>query len=152
LTASAEIYDPVTGKFTAAGSMRIARHKHAAALLNDGRVLIVGGSDNRDWKGKMDSAEIYDPAVGQFVAAGRMAEARFKLTHAVVGLQEGNVLIAGGPGQAEIFELASQRFTAVAGPEMDGRYFSTATLLNDGRVLLTGGYGENVEPSSNGAW
>lgn len=62
------------------------------------------------------------------------------------------MLIAGGAGQAEIFDPASLRFDVVAGPEMDGRYFSTATLLKGGRVLLAGGYGENVEPSSNGAW
>lgn len=152
LTASAEIYDPVTGKFTPARSMRIPRHKHAAVLLDNGRVLIVGGSDNRDWRGKMDSAEIYDPAAGRFVDAGTMSEPRFKLTNAIVRLPEGKVLIAGGAGHAEIFDPVSQRFTAVAGPEMDGRYFSTATLLSGGRVLLAGGYGENVEPSSNGAW
>lgn len=152
LTASAEIYDPATGKFTPAGSMRIPRHKHGATLLDDGRVLIVGGSDNRDWRGKMDSAEIYDPAAGKFLAAGKMSEARFKLTSAIVRLPGGQVLIAGGAGHAEIFDPASLLFSVVAGPEMDGRYFSTATLLSGGRVLLAGGYGENVEPSSNGAW
>ena len=152
LTASAEIYDPVTGKFTPAGSMRIPRYKHAAVLLDNGRVLIVGGSDNRDWRGKMDSAEDYDPAAGNFADAGRMSEARFKLTNAIVRLPEGKVLIAGGAGHAEIFDPASLRFNLIAGPEMDGRYFSTATLLSGGRVLLAGGYGENVEPSSNGAW
>jgi hypothetical protein len=152
LTSSAEIYDPATGKFTPAGNMRIPRHKHAAVLLDDGRVLIVGGSDNRDWRGKIDSAEIYDPATGKFLDAGRMSAARFKLANAIVRLQNGKVLIAGGAGHAEIFDPASLHFSVVAGPEMDGRYFSTATLLNGGRVLLAGGYGEKVEPSSNGAW
>ena len=152
LTAAAEIYDPATGRFTPAGSMRIARHKHAAVLLDSGRVLIAGGSDNRDWRGKMNSAEIYDPATGGFSDAGKMSEARFKLTNAIVRLPDGKVLVAGGGGHAEIFDPASLRFSVVAGPEMDGRYFSTATLLSGGRVLLAGGYGENVEPSSNGAW
>lgn len=152
LTASAETYDPVKGKFTFAGSMGIPRQKHATVLLDNGRVLIVGGSDERDWRGKMDSAEIYDPAGGKFADAGRMSAARFKLTNAIVRLPDGKVLIAGGAGHAEIFDPASLRFDMVAGPEMDGRYFSTATLLSGGRVLLAGGYGENVEPSSNGAW
>jgi len=39
-----------------------------------------------------------------------------------------------------------------AGPEVDGRYFSTVTLLADGRALIAGGYGEDIEPSSNQAW
>lgn len=152
LTASAEIYDPARGRFTPAGSMMIARHKHAAVLLADGRVLIVGGSDRRDWRGKMDSAELYDPATGKFADAGQMNEARFKLTNAVARMPDGKVLIAGGAAHADIFDPASRRFRPVAGPAMEGRYFSTATLLQDGRVLLAGGYGENVEPSSNEAW
>lgn len=152
ITASAEIYDPATGKFSPTGSMATARHKHALALLEDGRVLVAGGSDNRDWRGKMNSAEIYDPASGKFSDAGKMSETRFKLTNAMVRLPDGKVLIGGGAGHAEIFDPSSMRFELVPGPEMDGRYFSTATLLRGGRVLLAGGYGDNVEPSSKGAW
>ena len=55
------------------------------------------------------------------------------------------VLIGGGAAHAEIFDPSLLRFSVVAGPDMDGRYFSTATLLSGGRVLLAGGYGENVE-------
>jgi hypothetical protein len=61
VTASAEIYDPATGKFSLTGDMITARYKHTAGLLPDGRVLIAGGSDERDWHGAMASAEIYDP-------------------------------------------------------------------------------------------
>ena len=71
IEASAEIYDPATGRFSMTGSMNTARHKQAAVLLSDGRVLVVGGSDNRDWRGKYASAELFNPATGRFSPAGR---------------------------------------------------------------------------------
>ena len=57
---SAEIYDPTTGEFTLTGSMNTVRYKHAAVLLGDGNVLVIGGSDQHDWKGKYTSVEMYD--------------------------------------------------------------------------------------------
>ncbi len=101
---SAEIYDPATGKFTLTGDMSAGRHKHAAILLRSGRVLIVGGSDNRDWHGEYASAEIYDPASGSFSSTGAMSTARFKLPAAVALLPNGKVLVAGGGPFAELYE------------------------------------------------
>ena len=40
--ASAEIWDPATGSFSPTGSLRVGRSMHAAALLLDGRVLVIG--------------------------------------------------------------------------------------------------------------
>jgi Galactose oxidase, central domain len=144
IEASAEIYDPATGRFALTGSMSAARHKLAAVLLADGRVLVVGGSDNRDWRGKYASAEIFDPATGRFASAGNMSEQRFKLTHAMVRLPDGRVLIAGGADRPEIYDPATKSFRRIAGSVGNSRYFSTATVLADGEVLIAGGYGDDA--------
>jgi hypothetical protein len=60
LLTSAETYDPATGRFSRAGEMRIRRHKHDAVLLADGRVLVTGGSNERDDRGVYTSSEFYD--------------------------------------------------------------------------------------------
>lgn len=143
IEASAEIYDPATGSFTMTGSMNSPRHKLAAVVLTDGKVLVVGGSDNRDWGGEYASAELYDPVSGRFGTDGDMNFRRFKLMHSAVRLPDGRVLIAGGAERPEIYTPATKAFQPVKGTVGEGRYFSTATLLNDGRVLITGGYGDD---------
>lgn len=153
IEASAEIYDPATGKFTVTGSMSSARYKAAAALLPDGRVLVVGGSDNRDWRGQYTSAEIYNPASGKFAPASDMNFKRYKLMHSAVALPNGRILIAGGAEHPEVYDPATNRFQPVTGSVGGGRYFSSATVLADGRVLIAGGYGE--DPMAGGvtdAW
>lgn len=149
--ATAEIYSPATGTFAATGNMTVPRYKHAAALLPGGNVLIVGGSDGRDWQGRYASAEMYDPTKRAFTAAGNMNKARFKLPDAVALLKNGEVLIAGGGEQVEIYDPAAKTFSAVAGRMDTERFYSTATLLSDGRVLITGGY-DNHSIASAKAW
>lgn len=65
--ASAEIYDPASGTFTAVAPMQHARVQHAAVTLNDGRVLVMGGSIQVS-PGLVgtNTAEIYDPSTGRF--------------------------------------------------------------------------------------
>lgn len=143
LYASAEVYDTARGVFTATGNLTIPRHKHAAALLPDGSVLIVGGSDKRDNQGKYDSAELYDPASGTFKAIGHMHQARYKIVNAIASLKDGRVLIAGGAERGEIYDPATRTFRTVGGQFDTAQFFASATLLEDGRVLITGGYNDH---------
>ena len=43
LLASAELYDPVSGIFSATGNLVTARFEHAAVVLRNGTVLVAGG-------------------------------------------------------------------------------------------------------------
>ena len=148
---SAEVYDPATGAFTATGDMTRIRHKHEAVLLADGRVLIVGGSDERDGDGAYVSAEIYDPVRSAFRATGNLNSSRYKLQGTAVLLSNGKVLVAGGANRAELFDPAASTFSYVAGDMETPRLFATATRLSNGEVLILGGYHGNVVVSSN-AW
>jgi len=151
--ASAEIYDPATGRFTPTGSMTTGRNKLGATLLPDGRVLVVGGQNGGAFGARLASTEIYDPAKGKFTAGPNMSSRRFKLLTGVVSLKNGRVLVAGGADQPEIYDPASNAFVGVIGPKLDAFYFSTATLLDNGEVLIVGGYGSQAGAGAiNHAW
>jgi hypothetical protein len=143
LAAVAEIYDPKTRKFSETGKLVTARYKHTAGLLPDGRVLIAGGSDERDWNGALNSTEIYDPRTGKFSPAAPLNDARFKLPESSELLKSGELIVAGGSREVEIFDSASGRFRIATGQMRDSRHFMTETKLRDGSVLLAGGYPNN---------
>lgn len=144
--ATAQIWDPGTGKFTVTGSMLVPRYQHTATLLHDGRVLMVGGADMSDGIDNLASAELYDPKTGTFAATGSMAVGRAR--HTATLLQDGRVLIAGGANslavaESEIYDPATGTFTAT-GSMTYTRERASATLLPDGRVLVAGGMGSKT--------
>jgi hypothetical protein len=147
---SAEIVDPSSGTFRRTGDMGVPRVKHAAALLPDGRVLIIGGSV-AGYEARFNSTEVYDPKTGRFAPGPSMREGRYKIRDAVVTLASGGVLVAGGAVTPELYDVADRTFVPLRG-ELDGpEMFATATRLRTGEVLLLGGYDPHVQSSAS-AW
>ena len=137
--ASAELWDPVSGDLSPAGSLAGGRSGHTATLLPDGRVLVVGGSDD---EGVLASAELFDRATGSSSPAGSLAEAR--IAHTATLLADGRILVVGGErgaegiGLAESWDPVGEAF-GPAGSLTTPRTSHTASLLPDGRVLVVGG-------------
>ena len=123
---------PGSGVFVATGSTASGRVAPGLALLNSGKVLIVGNG----------TAELYDPATGAWTAAASPSSNR--TGSVATALANGKVLVSGGlvAGQptaiTELYDPATNTWTA--GPNMStARWFQTATRLNSGKVLLAGG-------------
>jgi hypothetical protein len=94
-TATAEVYDPATGTFTAVGPMAAPRFMHAASILPDGTVLLVGGTHEirpSRMPVPASDAEIFDPATGTFRMTGSLARPRLSPTAVSV---DGRVLVLG---------------------------------------------------------
>jgi hypothetical protein len=143
-TATAELYDPSSRRFTNTGTMKAGRTQHTATSLADGRVLIIGGSTSVD---ALASTEIYDPAAGSFVADATMATPR--AGHTATMLPSGKVLIVGGGNgegalaSAELYDPVTAKFSAT-GTMTTRRSGHTATLLANGKVLIAGGVSSQV--------
>ena len=89
---SAELYDPTSNAFGAAGDLTSPRDSHTATLLPGGFVLIAAGES--DIAGNLSSAELYDPAVGAFSGTGNLPAVRKE--HTATMILFGRVLIVGG--------------------------------------------------------
>ena len=142
--ASAEIYDPQAGTFTLTSSLNTARYAAAAALLANGQILVVGGSNEYN---PLNSAELYDPSTASFTpTASGLGTARS--SPAATLLNSGLVLISGGStcesptcptNTAELYDPNANSFQYTSGNMNASRVNHTAVLLTNSQVLLTGG-------------
>lgn len=153
---TAELYDPAARKFIAVNNtMSDRRMFHTATLLLSGKVLVAGGATNLSGD-TTSSADIYDPASNSFTPATFPMDhqrAAHTATLFTSGPLAGKVLITGGVGgssfffkdsSAEIYDPASQEFLLLSSFMNEPRSLHTATLLDDGSVLLAGGFSGSV--------
>lgn len=144
--------EPPTGldEWRLAGQTAAERETIAAALLGDGRVLVIGDdrmiydADGDDIPILQDTVELWDPATDVWSVTASLPKRRFE--PALVSLQDGRALVIGGHNvtsqsfsSAYAFDPRSDTWSKV-GLMGTARSAPAAAVLDDGRVLVAGGY------------
>jgi len=161
--AGAEVYDPGTKIWTdTAGAMHTARWGHSAVLLDNGTVLVAGGSAVRSAQsvGAVRSAELFNPANGQWTETAPMTDAR--TGHVAVVLGDGKVLVIGGSVPVGRTDEAQLAFCELYDPDthewtptgslLVPRSHHQAVLLSPTSVLVTGGSPPGPDGSADGSF
>lgn len=141
--------DPA-GSFAATGSLADGpRMRHAAVRLDDGQVLVVGGSGRLATSGGAhDTLERYNPATETWAVVATMAVRRN--LESVHRLPDGRVLIVGGDdgptvhATCEIWDPASPSAVSTTGSMGSARWGHAHATLSDGSVLVVGGMSTNT--------
>jgi N-acetylneuraminic acid mutarotase len=144
----AEIYDFSLGKWRMTTPMNVPRVSHALILLNTGKVLAIGGY-------KEQSCELYDPITESWEMTDSIPTYRW-FEPSITDLADGNIMVAGGGyidsstgedyilDNVEIYDVDKENWEIVASVNTK-RMQHTATLLQDGRILVAGGFTKSLQ-------
>ena len=147
--ATAELYDPATNQWTFTGSLNTARRYDVQVELANGEVLAATGSSGPPTCTRyLSSAELYNPATGQWTYTGSALIPREGAS--AIRLADGRVLLAGGynggsacsdtdPADTEIYDPSTGQWS-FAGNLPHGWLNGAMVLLPDHRVLLVDGW------------
>jgi hypothetical protein len=146
LQSSAEVFDPVTGRFARVGPLLDTQWVVTATVLADGRALVIGELADATLTDTFATAEVYDPATGLLSRTGAMGYLDAPQT--AVAFPDGRALVLGwpiedaesdgppAPGPCEVFDPATGSFS---GTGLSNPYVVPVPIvLRDGRVLVVG--------------
>jgi N-acetylneuraminic acid mutarotase len=155
--ATAELYNPAAKTWTATGDpMTDPRSGHAAVVLPNGKVLVIGGSVpiRRDQDAALAYCELYDPEHRTWTPAATLNEPRS--LHQATLLSGGtHVLVTGGSAPlagangtydpftrqtAELYDIAKDSWTPLP-PMPAGRSHHRAVAVGSNQALIVGGTG-----------
>ncbi len=146
LLKNVEIYNPATNAWTVAGNLNIPRSDQTATPLPNGKVLFAGSNflTVAPTYAGFNSAELYDPATGISTSLGNWALPIGQTSmshHTSLLMPSGKVLFIGSSPYISVEIYDPTTGTVVTKTSLIKQRDNTAstTLLNDGRVLITGG-------------
>ena len=121
------------------------RYWHTSTFLPNGSVLLAGGSSTIPASGQA-TAELYNSSTGGFIGTGSMTTPRFHHTATLIPFTY-DVLVAGGDAAGlttEMYNMFTGVFTPTASFNIP-RQGHTASVLNNGKLLIAGGYTATAE-------
>lgn len=149
LSTSIERFDPRSSTLRKIGNLANGRKEHRAVRLSSGRILVTGGTTGLP----VTTAEVVDERTGAVSTTGNPRVQR--VSHTATRFGNDKVLVTGGYSSgegamlgisrsAEIWEPATNKFRLLPATMRMARAGHGATLLPDGRILITGGLSSNA--------
>ena len=141
-SASCEIYDINNNKWTNTTQMNVPRYSHKMVLLNTGKVLAIGGGEK--------SCEIFNPDMEKWEITDSINVIRDG-GYSVIKIKDGKIMVLGGYkllfngdpiliyNENDIYDPVTRKWT-IAAPMLKPRMDFAATLLNNGNILVSGGF------------